>query len=266
MVFDGFSVDTIWGFRQHFSVKDLIEAIDNRFILANWFYHIHESGSLEEEQKELIVKIQGEFQALDTGEKCNEWPKIESLSLNNHEFVYRLLSWEKSVVSRQMEQYRHFCILFLYFLELGDYVISWASEEEEIVYHYLVKEGYIKTALLELKRIDYKTAGIYYKSTLVSEIKCEQESGQNETIVVKAKHPDTGYIGIDRKGKVINKSAFPISMIEGKAVKVVLNQSAYAILLDDGSLVHNLRFSDLPKAPVKDIELNGEQLMWKLME
>lgn len=264
MVFDGFSVDNIWGFKQHFSVKGLIEAIDNQFVLVNWFHIIKASGSLDDNEKELLEKIQHDYGLLSADAECTEWAQLRDVSNANGDFAQKLLLWEKSVDSKRSRQYRNFCIMLLRFLALGNHTIG-GDSEEEIVLNYLIEEGYVKTALLELKRIDHEKVGIYYDESLVAEMKCEQESQGNE-LVFTAGHKDTGYIGIDKRGEIINKSAFHIPAVEGKAVKAAINQAAYVILLENGKLIHNLKFTDLPEAPVKNMELHGEQLVWQLME
>ena len=81
-----------------------------------------------------------------------------------------------------------------------------------------------------------------------------------------AAHPDTGYLGITAEGKLKNGSAFDVPPVEKKAVKVCINQGAYAVLYEDGSIAHNLRGLPLPESPLKTIALAGARLEWETMD
>lgn len=266
MIFDGFLVDNIWGFRQHFSVKGLLEAINNPFILSNWFDTITKSGSLEECDEKLIEDAKCDFDALIKNKRCLHWPKLEIICTNNDELMKKMLVWDKNVDPEQTNQYRNFSALFLRFLTIGKYTMDGNEEEEKILFNYLIEEGYIKTAVLQLKQISREKVGLYYGEKLVTETKCNQGLLQSKNLIFEAEHPDTGYIGIDKEGNLVNKSAFHIQDIGKKAVKAVLNSVSYAILLEDGQVIHNLKYSDLPEAPVKNIDLQGEQLVWQFMQ
>jgi len=260
-------VDSIGSFREHFSMKELLDAIDMQIVFANWIEDIKNTGGLSEVENEIISMIRKYFFFMieiepELSEK--EFPE-ESADKRNLSLVQKFRQWENNVDESQLPKYYSFEKLLFLLLQLGDYAASY--EDEEIIYDYILRLGVIKKERLEIRHVGANRKALYYGEKLVMKIPdVDSKFFKRQELVYVASHPDTGYIGINKEGVVVNRSAFMIDKLERKAVKVCMNQIAYVILLENGELVHNLQFSELPKAPVKNVELHGQQLLWQLME
>lgn len=267
MRLNGYSIENLWGFRQHFSVEDLIEAINNRFVLAKWFSHILDSGNLGDDEISEIKLIRRYFERLIYEDrKIESWSYLYKISQANSSLAKMLNNQEKRVKKEKISEYRNFCALLLYFLKLARYVISPHSDDEEVVHLYISREFFGCSAALELRKTAVGEAMLFCDGCAVCEMTFDPKLIADTDPVYVAFHPDTGCIGIDREGSIINRSAFDIPDLEQKAVKVAISQCGFAILTESGSIVHNLRFSLLPKIPVKNVDLIGEQVLFLQMD
>ena len=268
MQFGDYSVDNIGSFRLHFSVKDLLEALDIPFVFAEWLNNILESGGLDTSTAVLVQEAKKHFWCwVNLSHEDNVTMQIsqEDSSCKKLRISNPFNRWEKKVKKGSEAVFQQFCFMLCLLLEIGNYSLS--GEDEERIYNFLIEQGVTEQDKLRLVIIDKDKTGIFYGDELVAEMpRSNPQNCEAIRLIYGASHPDTGYLGITNEGRIYNRSAFQIPAIEKKAVKVCINQGAYAILLEDGKIIHNLKYSLLPEAPVKNIELKGEQLIWKRME
>lgn len=268
MQFDGFSVDHIGSFRQHFLVADLLEAIDIQIVFANWINSILKSGGLDMATIGLIREVQDYFDFWT--KRADDGGLAETMDLSrwqdrNADLCRKFMQWESKIGENNRSAYHSFCMMFCLLLEVGEYSVS--SEEEEIIYSFLIRQELVARDLLKVYVMGQNRVSLFCGEQFVTDIPLAKSVFYRENNLVSvAENQDTGYLGITAEGDLLNGSAFELPEIGSKVVKTCINQGAYAILLEDGSIVHNLRDSILPEAPVKNIDLFGEQLSWQLME
>lgn len=261
MKFNGISIDTIWGLRKHFSVDGMIAVVDNRFALRKWVSDMLAFGDLSDAEAGLIERMQSDLEQLMKGSgTAAAWDELSPDAERNADLMARMQEWEDSVREEKRGLYRACCALMLRLAELAQHAVLQNSDEETAILRYLSAAYFEKNKSLTLMTAGRGKATLLCSGVPVCTMSFDAAAPLPEGAVFAAAHPDTGYLAVDAKGRVVNGSAFFIPEIGKKAVKVALSHSSYAILTEDGGVVHNISFSPVPDAPAKDIELCGDRL------
>lgn len=267
MQFGGYSVDNIGSFRRHFSLRELLDALDIQIVFGNWLKVILSSGGLEPSEERLLRKAEEAFYCWTREIYDAEWTGhikwAEPYSAD--EAVRRkFVLWEKEVAEEKRSRYRILCHMLCCLLEVGGHTAS--EEEDGLLRGFFEAQGVLEKPYLSL-RVEEGRPRLYFRGEIVEEYarECGRLCGEKE-LVYAAAHQDTGYLGITAEGKLKNGSAFEVRPEGKKAVKVCINQGAYAVLYEDGSIAHNLKGAHLPEIPLKNIALTGARLEWEAMD
>ena len=268
MKLDGFSVDSISSFCQHFYLPDLLEAIDSQVIFSKWLNDVLTLGSVEESAAEKIRQLKRVFEMWMYGADDGQTglPGLESGKLAWNDGIMRQFElWKREVAEVNAVRYDHLCFILAILFEIGKYQPD--EEDGPVIYDFLKRQHILKEKKLSLRVAKNGKVHLYYGDDLVTELPAADASWEKEMqIISMAQHAHTGYLAITQSGELVNGSAFDIAAPIGRAVKVQINQIAYAVLLEDGSIIHNLKFAEIPAYPVKNISLYGEQLSWIAMK
>ena len=267
MQFNGFLVDNIGSFRKYFSLKDLLESLDIQVVFLNWLETMLKSGGLDTHTEASIQHIQKAFfcwikDLEDSNINQIILSKKETQKTSFESMVFRL---EKEIIEEKKYSYWTLCFILCELLEISEYKMT--EEDEELIYNFFVKQGLLTKDILKIHVKKNREVILLFKDNIIAEfLPVNTKLYEEKNIIIVSEHPDCGYLGITKEGKLYNASAYQVPEIQKKAVKVCMNQGGYIILLEDGSIVHNFRFSNLPIVPMKNIDLYGEQILWELMD
>ena len=245
MDFEGFNVNSIDAFRSHFSVKEMIEAIKNIFVMGQWLKIVeHEID-------------EAEFQDLRRAfENWKEKRKPESCYDDGSALCRAFAAWRERLASKQAEGgFESFRAFFLKLLQLAR-CEALKDSELKLIEDALVDWAYIHSAALRLERIDAQSVGVFDGGKLLGTKACPAADLPEGALYV-ARHPDTGYIEIMSDGGLVNASAFDIPELGERAVMVDLNQYGYMVLLESGRVAHNLRHLEKGEPSGRVMALSG---------
>lgn len=267
MQFGGYSVDNIGSFRRHFSMRELLDALDIQVVFGNWLKVILSSGGLEPSAEELLREAEEAFYCWTQDTYSAEWADQEKwaeLCGADTAACREFLLWEKEVAEEKRNTYRTLCRMLCCLLAAGGYTAS--EEEYGLVRSFFEAQGILEKPCLSL-RVEGNRSRLYFRGEIVEEY-AQECSGfcREKGLAYAAAHPDTGYLGITAEGELKNGSAFEVPPTEKRAVKVCINQGAYAVLYEDGSIAHNLHGIHLPETSLKNIALTGPRLEWETMD
>lgn len=267
MQFGGYSVDNIGSFRRHFSMRELLDALDIRIVFGNWLKVILSSGGLEPFEEGLLRKAEEAFYCWTQDTYSAEWAEPEKWAEPHGADAAacrEFLLWEKEVAEEKKNAYRTLCRMLCCLLAAGGHTVS--EEEYSLLRGFFEAQGILEKPRLSLC-VEESRPRLYFRGKLVEEY--ARECGrlcEEKDLAYAAAHPDTGYLGITEEGELKNGSAFEVPPAGKKAVKVCINQGAYAVLYEDGSIAHNLHGIQLPETPLKNIALAGARLEWETMD
>lgn len=243
MYIDGYCVDSLDSFRMHFSLLALLEYLDQPVIFKKWMQVLPNSGGMDE-------SVCAHLRNLDTAFSCwcseVENPEIESLDCFTSKF---------SENSRFFQEFLdHFPIKNSPFLLNGCYILhllleiaeqTVGDEEAAAVSSFFLS----KTDSLWICVHSDGPPVLHRGSREIEALPVPEDLPQFETLISAAQDADTGFLGIARDGSLINGSALWVPTPEKKVVKVLLSQNLYALLLEDGTVQHNLKWSPpLPRS------------------
>ena len=279
MTLDGIKIYDLTGFKQHFSMDELLLYMKNEVILQIWINELSGKDFLSEEEKWLMGELSSAFTCWRC-EKENE--SIRSITgfacfdQKNNEIFAELL---KEPPAKKQELFRNGCYIIYLLTELGKHVIT--KEEAADIKEFLRPMGTVEDRKNEDQAqsshnrskemeqtknkylwicMDNGKPYLYCQDKMIASLPAPKGLQQFPDLVSAAQDPYTGFLGIDTQGRLVNGSAFPIADIKRKAVKAVLNSMYYAVLLEDGSIVHNIRWeTGIPERAV-NIDLTGERL------
>lgn len=266
MKLQGYNVDkNLPAFRKWFALSDILEALDHQFaVIWDWINgmcdlpHLPEAAEQFARVREAMNLYYGDCSGLDT-----EMFRISD-SACNEALVQQMNQWSENVKPEMLPKYQTMCFVLHGLMDLAEY--SSGKEDWEKIREFLEEQELFKKKCLSIRMNGKNNPGLYYGNTLVTGLPgADREKNRQFGVITMSAHPDTGYLGISKDGRLINGSAFLISSLEKRPVKVLSNQMCYVILLEDGTLVHNLRFSKLPEGPVRDVKLVRDQLSWTKM-
>ena len=265
MVFSGHNVNNLQAYRKYFSLEDLLDAVRGRYTLATWFGQLEAGGCLDDQEKEQITRIRAAFMAwVESADSPipparNKGQEAQARCRNTR--VEKLLdAWQQDANKNgKGVPYGHYCALVLQLLDLAH---REDLDEKEIaaLKKSLVRLSYLRPPLA-LRRVSEKEVGVYEGEKLLYVKPCPAAAMPEKKAVFAAAHPDTGYIAITEDGRVSNRSAFFIPEIKERAVLADINQFGYAILLENGALLHNLPFADAPKTQARKFALEQDRLL-----
>lgn len=264
MKLDGFSVDSISSFCRHFYLPDLLEAIDTQVVFSKWLHDILAVGNVEQTMVTQIKKLEDVFEAWISGSYGSKFSIFDGVcrkQLYDGGMSRQYELWKNEVDKENVIRYQHICFILSALFEIGQYSVN--EEDKQIIYAFLRQQNLLKKQKLSLHLTGSRKVNLYFGNDLITQLPVVDATWtKSKHIISMEQHPDTGYLAITQTGELVNGSAFTIALPVYKTVKVQINQIAYAVLLEDGSILHNLKFSETPDYPVKNISLQGEQLSW----
>jgi len=246
-------------FRSAFDIPALLRQLKDPLAHYLWLNEMSQQSYLPEKTLERLEKA---GKAL--GVLCfEESAPVPVLTQENDPALYaQLLQWQEDIKQDQKKKYQAVGVWLLSLMAVADRTAS--EEDTDALLHFLSEEGYLAFRL-ELRLNGKKQPLLYYRDKLVTALPAGEEC-RRYGWVTGVTDPESGGLGITREGKLDNRSAFPIPTPEKRPVKVLLSRMCYVILLEDGSLLHNLRFSPLPERGVKDVKLVRDRISWTDME
>ena len=227
-------------------MADIIDAVDYATTLKFW---VKEQIEKNYPEKEHYLLLQ-----LDDALNC--WAEeSENLYLRqdtiptftdpeNNTAFYNLLAYRPP---KQQEHYLNGCYIFYLLIELAEYHMC--TEDIRLL------DNYFKESFPPIEEIKQGSLFGVCSDQFRKGIK------NKEKFRCVAEDAFSGCIRVDCNGELINWSRFPIEPLPRPAVKVELNSMFYAILLENGELIHNLDWRYTEKELVGDFHLEGDHLI-----
>lgn len=264
MIINGCTVDkNLPAFRKAFFLPDLLHELDYQFAIWKWIGDMCELPHLSQNTKERFAEIKNAMRDFFENAKGNDWTiDATSYSETRGGFMNHLRKWNQRIKPEMNVQFQSLCYIILELMAVAGY--SATTQDESTFLAYLDKHDYFLTQCLEIKLRGGKYPQLYYGDQMVTELP-NTNRYPSRGLATMTEHPNVGFLGITEDGYLVNCSAFMIPALKKRPVKVLMNQMNYVILLEDGSLVHNLRFCEVPSVPVRDISLDRDHMYWTPM-
>lgn len=245
MYIDGYCVDSLDSFRIHFSLSALLDYLNQPVIFKKWISAIQNTDSVSEHNN--LLELDKAFLHW-----CNhtENPEVKS----PEDFIFRHPENQILFQNYNKDNNKNLCYILYLLIELSDVILS--DQEIQIASEFLAS----RTSLLRIC-LDSDGLPVLYQGTRKIDILSRpQNLSQFPELISATQDPDTGFLGISQDGRLVNGSALWIPVLSKKPVKVLLCQNLYAILLEDGSILHNFLW-DPPQIPAENISIQGDRLI-----
>lgn len=267
MVIHGCTVDNnLPAFRKAFYLPDILTELDNQFAIWRWAGGMRDLPHLPQNTKDRFSRLLAAMKDFFREEKYGtDWKAALITGFAcNAELQKQILNSQEKIDSRKESQFYCLSYIVLELMEIADYMAT--EQDVNIFQEYLQKQGYLSGPpsglahqQLRIKLNNGQKPQLYCGNQIVADL-----PDGRKNFATAAEDPAAGYLGITKDGKLVNGSAFIIPEPKKRPVKVLLNPMYYVILLEDGSLMHNLRFcTELPSVPVCDVALSKDQIRWK---
>lgn len=245
-------------FRRNFSLEELIDLVNSETALRLWISQQKELPYPEEE-RELLRALETSITCWcsETENEAMTRNSAPSYLIKENKTAFELLLSKIPAGSEKL--YWNGCYLFFLLVELGRHVLT-PSETAELN-HFL-------SGKFTLLRIGFSggVPVLLCRARQMCPLSVPRTISGFPAMVTTEWHETSGFLGVDDKGRLVNGSRFHIAVPEKSVVKTQLNAMFYALLLEDGSVLHNLA-RGVPKAlRAADISLNGEQLSYTSLE
>lgn len=275
MVFRGYTIDNIAGYRKYFDIEELLRALDGQVVFAHWINEAMESSELEETTASFLASIREAFRSWSLSEEnesvqdAKDWKcLVENLDAA---WIKKIDAIEPKKAGKERKCFHNMVYLIVLLFKLANRQME--ESDTEVVCDFLCqnfaygeKEGQARIFLHNVKGKD----GAWYLQNGTKVIrKHKAEEGRlsfAKDLVQSSVDRHMGSLGVTKEGTVWNASAFVLPKLQKKAVKACISHGHYVILLEDGSIVHNLIEAETPYEAVVDVALSGTHLVWKLAD
>ena len=244
MKIDGYNVDSPGSFRKHFSLPALLNFLEQPVVFKAWMKAMADSCTEPSTQK-LLQQLEAAYHCRCSGEDNPDAPDLEELPGSASE--------NQRLFPAEIACFQNDCYIISLLLEIGQHTVT----ESDIQAVHAV----LRPRRLWMRISPGKPPVLCCGEREIEPLPQPQSLPAFPELVSAAQDPDTGFLGITAGGSLVNGSALHVPPVEGKVVKALLRHDRFALLLEDGTVVHNLVPETALPSKAENIRLTESELI-----